>query len=130
MGSVLCALGDACTSLRHEVSSAVLRKLSNVQVDEMERFYSELQAQAINVLVNQGIPTLRQRVKWEADLRYRGQATNLSVSFEIEELRSNGLQILRERSAFLLLCVPFDLLHAMRQIRTLTYTTILLFSGT
>lgn len=103
-GSVLCAFGDACTSLRYEVSSVVLRKLSDIPVDELERLYGELQLQATNTLVNQGIPVLCQDVKWEADLRYRGQATSLSVTFGLKDLHSDGLQILHEQSEFPITC--------------------------
>ncbi|KAF9021681.1 hypothetical protein BDZ89DRAFT_1071218 [Hymenopellis radicata] len=81
---VLCAFGDASTAMRHETSVTVLRRLSELSTDEILSMCSNLQTQ-----VSAG--------KWEADLRFHGQATSLPVSFTFEDLSTKGPDVLRQR---------------------------------
>ncbi|TFK42837.1 Hydantoinase/oxoprolinase-domain-containing protein [Crucibulum laeve] len=83
---VLCALGDACTVLRHEVSMTLLRSISEDNTADIRQICSSLQQQASSILLQQGIATTSQHVNFEMDLRYRGQAASLTIPFDINEL--------------------------------------------
>ncbi|KAJ7595975.1 Hydantoinase/oxoprolinase-domain-containing protein [Mycena floridula] len=79
---VLCALGDVCTSLRHEVSETVLQKLDSIDLSVFVNQCEDLAKQATSVLTRQGVPSSLQKTHWEADCRYHGQALSIPVSFE------------------------------------------------
>ncbi|KAF9264931.1 hypothetical protein L218DRAFT_958096 [Marasmius fiardii PR-910] len=98
---VLCAFGDAHTTLRHEVSRTVLRKLSEFPVEELLSGAEELQRQVNGVLLKQGVEKELIKNQWEVDLRYKGQATSLSIGFGREDL-DGGSGVLDRR---------FDALH-------------------
>ncbi|KAF7323952.1 hypothetical protein MKEN_00616700 [Mycena kentingensis (nom. inval.)] len=93
---VLCALGDAITSLRHEVGRTYIRNLSEVQTNEIVAACKGLAEQAAEVLVAQGVPRERQTYAFEADMRYSGQALSLPVVFAMEELEKEGLSVLEK----------------------------------
>ncbi|KAG7092203.1 hypothetical protein E1B28_008571 [Marasmius oreades] len=96
---VLCAFGDAHTTLRHEVSRSVLQKLVDMPVKDLIEMASHLESQASDILLRQGVKSISHQ--WEADLRYKGQATSLPIPFTAKDLNS-GCSILNER---------FDSLH-------------------
>lgn len=56
-----------------------------------------LQQRASIQLHEQGIDLPAQVHSWEADVRYFGQATSLSVEFTVIEISEQGLQILDKR---------------------------------
>jgi 5-oxoprolinase (ATP-hydrolysing) len=91
---VLCAFGDAHTALRHETSCSMLRKLSEIPVDDLRSTASNLQSQASKILTDQGVLSISQH--WEVDLRFHGQATTLPVSFVLQDLDA-GVTILSDR---------------------------------
>lgn len=95
--SVLCALGDMATNLRHEVGRTYIRNLADAQVSEIVTVCRELEAKATAVLESQGITVQRQRHSFQADMRYAGQALNLSVDFDLDALEREGFATLRNR---------------------------------
>ena len=52
---VLCALGDATTTLRHEVGGAFIRQLGDINVSEVMNAYSNLLQQASAATKEQGL---------------------------------------------------------------------------
>ncbi|KAJ7243203.1 Hydantoinase/oxoprolinase-domain-containing protein, partial [Mycena haematopus] len=94
---VLCAFGDAITSLRHEVGRTHICKLVDVKASEIIDTCKSLASQASEVLEKQGVILSRQRHTFEADMRYSGQALNLPVGFTLKALEEDGLGVL-ERS--------------------------------
>ena len=52
---VLCALGDATTTLRHEVGRAFIRQLGHINVSEVMNAYSNLLQQASAATKEQGL---------------------------------------------------------------------------
>ncbi|KAJ7770468.1 Hydantoinase/oxoprolinase-domain-containing protein [Mycena metata] len=94
---VLCAFGDAITSLRHEIGRTYIRKLVDVTAAEIIETCKNLGNQVAEVLEKQGVPRSRQNFLWEADMRYTGQALSLPVTFSLEGLEQEGLEVL-ERS--------------------------------
>lgn len=83
---VLCAFGDAMTTLRHEVSRTFISDLSSISSIAFTSACSELALKASSVLEQQGVPGERQRVQFQADMRYSGQALTLPISFELEDI--------------------------------------------
>ncbi|KAF7349308.1 hypothetical protein MSAN_01720300 [Mycena sanguinolenta] len=94
---VLCAFGDAITSLRHEVGRTHICKLADVKASDIIDTCKSLASQASEVLEKQGIIPSRQRHTFEADMRYSGQALSLPVGFSLKALEEDGLHVL-ERS--------------------------------
>ncbi|THV00367.1 5-oxoprolinase [Dendrothele bispora CBS 962.96] len=94
---VLCAFGDACTSMRYETSTTLLRRLADLSIEEVEKTCIALAANAAEVLEKQGISPSAQSGSWEADLRYRGQGLTLPVPFTVAELKEKGFKVLEER---------------------------------
>ncbi|KAI0320578.1 Hydantoinase/oxoprolinase-domain-containing protein [Amylostereum chailletii] len=94
---VLCAFGDASTGLRHEVSTTVLRKLTDMSLEHIKELCEGLLAKAAAILENQGVGSSSQARFWEADCRFKGQATNLSVAFDLDDILTSGSSILEER---------------------------------
>ncbi|KAI0035796.1 Hydantoinase/oxoprolinase-domain-containing protein [Vararia minispora EC-137] len=94
---VLCAFGDASTALRHEVSVTVLRKLADLSVESIFKLCGELRDKAALVLEEQGVVAALQKQFWEADCRFKGQATNLPVSFTLQDIVTDGTSVLEQR---------------------------------
>lgn len=99
---VLCAFGDAMTTLRHEVSRTFISDLSSISSIAFTSACSELASKASSVLEQQGIPLERQKVQFQADMRYNGQALTLPISFELEDIGAkekdeNHFEVLKER---------------------------------
>ncbi|KAJ7487787.1 Hydantoinase/oxoprolinase-domain-containing protein [Mycena latifolia] len=91
---VLCAFGEAITSLRHEVGRTYICNLGEVKASEIIDTCKGLANQASEVLEKQGLPKSRQSHAFEADMRYSGQALNLPVGFSLEALEKDGLDVL------------------------------------
>ncbi|KAF8189804.1 Hydantoinase/oxoprolinase-domain-containing protein [Mycena galopus ATCC 62051] len=91
---VLCAFGDAITTLRHEVGRTHICKLVDVTASEIIDTCKSLASQASDVLEKQGVIPSRQRHIFEADMRYSGQALSLPVGFPLEALEQDGLEVL------------------------------------
>lgn len=94
---VLCAFGDAMTLLRHEVGKTFIRALNQTDTQDVLGAFDGLLEQAKTVMRDeQGVSEDKQLHKFQADLRYSGQAINIPVTVELESLRTNGLPYLRE----------------------------------
>ncbi|KAJ6631083.1 Hydantoinase/oxoprolinase-domain-containing protein [Mycena sp. CBHHK59/15] len=91
---VLCAFGDAITSLRHEVGRTYICNLAEVHASEIISACKNLADQASEVLDKQGVPASRQSYTFEADMRYSGQALSLQVGFSLEALEQDGVTVL------------------------------------
>ena len=94
---VLCAYGDATTQVRDEASLSYLRRLDGLSVDELLSDLAKLRARAAESLDADGIPTADQEVEFEADVRYTGQAFQLTLRFSADELSAGGTALLSNR---------------------------------
>ena len=93
---VLCAYGDATTKVRDEASQTYVKKVEDI---ELEDFITELEALKTRASVSfekDGIDSTRQDVKYQADIRYTGQAFQLSLGISIDDLKKNSLSILTD----------------------------------
>jgi N-methylhydantoinase A len=81
---VLCAFGDAATSLRAERSRSLVRKMSDLDPTEFRSVVNELADQVDEELRSIGVSTDLRELRCEADVRYFGQGFELSVAIDLE----------------------------------------------
>jgi N-methylhydantoinase A len=94
---VLCALGDATTSVRDERSRTLVRRFSETSADEVADILASLGEAAAQSLENEGVPSAEIKHSYEVDLRYHGQSLRITLGVSLEELRSKGLSIISEQ---------------------------------
>jgi N-methylhydantoinase A len=79
---VLCALGDATTSLRDESARTVLRRFAELTGPEFSGVLAELAEEAGQRLAAQGLPAAEQTVRCSVDVRYHGQGFEIPVEVD------------------------------------------------
>jgi N-methylhydantoinase A len=94
---VLCAYGDATTVVRDEASKTFVKLLKDASAVELEAVLDELKLKASATLITDGIKLSDQEVTYQADLRYTGQAFQLSIEFTLDELKARGLEVLKSQ---------------------------------
>ncbi|WP_371196021.1 hydantoinase/oxoprolinase family protein [Glaciecola sp. SC05] len=94
---VLCAYGDATTVVRDEASRTFVKLLANTEKDELNQALNELRGLARETLTADGIDQADQNITYQADVRYTGQAFQLSIEFTQEELEKDGLDVLKRQ---------------------------------
>lgn len=93
---VLCAYGDATTQVQDEASRTYVTRVDSISTDE---FISELHAlrdRAGESFEADGIGVKDQTVNYQADIRYSGQAFQLSLGVTEKELKEKGLAVLTD----------------------------------
>jgi N-methylhydantoinase A len=100
---VLCAAGDATTALRDEAARTFIKLFSATDAAAVADIMADLKERALETLERAGVPAGEQRLIYQADVRYSGQANELTIEFDAEELKSKGFQAIAQR---------FDALHA------------------
>ncbi|MFN2328651.1 MAG: hydantoinase/oxoprolinase family protein [Chromatocurvus sp.] len=93
---VLCAYGDATTQVQDEASRTYLMMAEDLTDDKLMADLKELQERAGASLRADGIAAEDQEVIFQADLRYVGQAFQITVDFTEEELRGKGASLLTD----------------------------------
>lgn len=88
---VLCAYGDATTQVRDEATRTYITMAQDITPEQLMGDLRELQTRAGESLVADGIPTSEHEVTFQADLRYAGQAFQITVDFTEEELLARGV---------------------------------------
>ncbi|MET1128507.1 MAG: hydantoinase/oxoprolinase family protein, partial [Thermoproteota archaeon] len=78
---VFSALGLLVTDYRHDLYRAVERRVDEVDEGDVERLYGELEEEALRILRSEGVPEERVRIARLADMRYLGQAYELTVPY-------------------------------------------------
>jgi N-methylhydantoinase A len=99
---VLCASGDATTRMRDEASQTYIRIFADVDNDDFIATLGRLARKARATLDADGIPAAEQEIIYQCDVRYSGQALEITVDFDLEEFNRGGLAMIGER---------FDALH-------------------
>jgi N-methylhydantoinase A len=77
---VLCALGDATTSLRDESARTCLRRFADLTGAELRDILTDLSDAAATRLVAQGLKADEHHVDYEVDVRYFGQGFEIPIS--------------------------------------------------
>lgn len=107
---VLCAYGDISTRVQDEASRSFVRPLADLAVDEVINELEALRERAAESLNRDEIPEQEQEVTYQADIRYAGQAFQLSLECRVEHLKEKGVQALidefdREHSQLFTFCL-------------------------
>ncbi|MDA1099530.1 MAG: hydantoinase/oxoprolinase family protein [Proteobacteria bacterium] len=88
---VLCAYGDATTRVRDEASRTFVRRFEDTSDGEVRGILEELAEIAARTLDNEGVARSEQSAVYQIDLRYAGQAMQLTVDMTPEEYGRGGL---------------------------------------
>lgn len=102
---VLCALGDATTSLRDVAARTVLRRFADLPGCDLAAILRELGDEAGGRLAGQGLDHADQRVSYQLDVRYQGQGFEIPVDLDPDWLAEPG-------SALEKLAARFDAEHS------------------
>ncbi|CAB4925139.1 unannotated protein [freshwater metagenome] len=87
---VLCAYGDATTSLRDEAVRTLVRRFSELTDDGLRDILADLAASARGTLTAEGVPADDLRVTYSADLRYHGQGFEIPVTLDHDAFDGEG----------------------------------------
>lgn len=93
---VLCAYGDATTQIRDEASQTYVARVDQITADDLIKELDELRSRASESFEADGIPASEQEATYQADIRYAGQAFQLTLGVTVDELKSSGLAILTD----------------------------------
>ena len=94
---VLCAYGDATTRVQDEAARTYITMASDLTTDKLADDLLTLKARASESLIEDGIAEDRLEVTYQADLRYAGQAFQITVEFTEAELREKGVPVLTDQ---------------------------------
>ena len=94
---VLCAYGDATTRVQDEAASTYITMASDLTSDKLADDLLDLKGRASESLIQDGIAKERLEVTYQADLRYSGQAFQITVEFTEAELRARGVAVLTDQ---------------------------------
>ncbi len=94
---VLCAYGDATTRVQDEAARTYLTMASDLTLDKLLADLEALRERASQALIEDGIDESRLEVTYQADLRYAGQAFQITVEFTEAELRASGVSRLTDQ---------------------------------
>ena len=94
---VLCAYGDATTRVQDEAARTYITMASDLTTEKLADDLLELKSRASESLIEDGIAEDRLEVTYQADLRYAGQAFQITVEFTESELREKGVAVLTDQ---------------------------------
>jgi N-methylhydantoinase A len=93
---VLCAYGDATTRVQDEASQTYVKRVDSITADDLLGAFEELRSRAGESFAADGIAVEDQEANYQADIRYAGQAFQLSLNVTADELKSKGLAVLTD----------------------------------
>ena len=93
---VLCAYGDATTRVQDEAARTYITMAGDLSLEQLTSDLAELRERASEALLADGIEKARHEVTYQADLRYTGQAFQITVDFTEDELLAKGVALLTE----------------------------------
>lgn len=91
---VLCAYGDATTQIQDEASQTYVSRADELTTEQLLADLEELRERASVSLNEDGIAADQQEVIYQADLRYAGQAFQISMEFTAAEIEAKGIGLL------------------------------------
>jgi N-methylhydantoinase A len=94
---VLCAYGDATTAVQDEASRTYVSMAEDLTAEQLMADLEELHERAAASLDADGIPRSEQEVIYQADVRYAGQAFQITMDFSGPDLLDKGLALLTDR---------------------------------
>jgi len=99
---VLCAVGDATTQARSELSRSHSKKRSQTNSSEIAKILKEMGEHVSQELLAEGAKKKDITVTYQADIRYHGQAFEIPMAISLSGFESKGLEKL---------CDAFDAEH-------------------
>lgn len=93
---VLCAYGDATTQLQDEAARSYGALASEISKDQLASDLASLKDRAAQALLADGIAEDQLVVTYQADVRYAGQAFQISVDFDNDSLVEKGLSVITD----------------------------------
>jgi N-methylhydantoinase A len=87
---VLCAYGDATTSLRDEASRTYIRRFSDTSDGLVREALAELAAEAQASLDAEGVAASDRTVTYQVDVRYHGQGFEVPVDVQLDQFGSGA----------------------------------------
>lgn len=93
---VLCAYGDATTQLQDEAARSYGALASEISKDQLASDLAALKDRAAQALLADGIAEDQLVVTYQADVRYVGQAFQISVDFDNDSLVERGLSVITD----------------------------------
>jgi N-methylhydantoinase A len=97
---VLCAYGDATTSLRDESARTYIRRFSETSDDDLRTALEELADQARATLRAEGVDEADQAVAYGVDMRYHGQGFEIPVVVDLAAFDGAGAGLAAIAGAF------------------------------
>ena len=94
---VLCAYGDATTQVQDEAARTYITMAEETGTDELLQDLQALRQRAAESLVADGVAEQDLETVYQADLRYTGQAYQITLDFSAEELLEGGIADLTRR---------------------------------
>ena len=94
---VLCAYGDATTQVQDEAAQTYLTMASGLSDEQFKADLHELQVRAGKALVADGIPMEAHEITYQADVRYVGQAFQITIDFTEAELQAGSVAWLTDQ---------------------------------
>ena len=94
---VLCARGDATTTVQDEATRTYIRLAEDVTADELLADLKALEERAAEALIEDGIGKEDHEVTYQADIRYAGQAFEITVDFTEAELKERGVNVITDQ---------------------------------
>jgi N-methylhydantoinase A len=94
---VLCARGDATTTVQDEATRTYIRMAENVTREELLADLRTLEERAGQSLIGDGIGKEDHVVVYQADVRYAGQAFEITLDFTEDELQQQGVAVVTDQ---------------------------------
>ena len=93
----LSALGLLTSDLKHEFVHTHLTSLSKADLSQVKTLFQSMKHQGEEILLKEGIPQERMEFRYSMDMRYLGQAHELNVPVEPQQLEIQELEALFHR---------------------------------
>jgi N-methylhydantoinase A len=97
---VLCAYGDATTSLRDEAARTYIRRFSELTDDELRGIFTELAETAASTVEAEGVHREAHTVTYQVDIRYHGQGFEITVPASLDDFDGEGAGLKALGAAF------------------------------
>ena len=93
---VLCAYGDATTQIQDEASRSYLAMAQDISTDKFLADLHDLKDKASESLIKDGVSDSNLEITYQADVRYAGQAFQITIEFDENEYKKKGIQLITE----------------------------------
>jgi N-methylhydantoinase A len=93
---VLCAYGDATTQIQDEATRSYLKMAQDISNDDFLSDLHGLKEKASVSLLSDGVSASDLEVTYQADVRYAGQAFQITIDFDEKTFAKDGVSLITE----------------------------------